>query len=371
MEPVTVPGSRPPAEPPAQPPAQMTHRQRFFAALGGQPVDRVPVFPLLMFLAADRAGMSYRDYATNGRAMAAAQLNVQRRFGLDAITSCSDAFRLSADLNGEMAYPENKAPYLLTPLVSSPSDVERLGHPDPLARGSRQADRVLAVAEMAGAAAGQIAVVGWVDMPFAEACSVCGVTQFMLLMTDDPATAHRLLAHLTELVIGFSLAQVEAGAEMIGAGDASASLISPAMYAEFALPYERQVSAAIHQAGVPVKLHVCGNTTRLLDLMVTSGADLYNVDHLVPFEKARAAYAASGKCFKGNLDPVAGVMQATPQECRAFADQCVAAADGTAYMLSAGCEIPAETPDETLDQFCAASGSAGRQGPRSCPGGLS
>ena len=39
----------------------MTDRERFMAALDNEPVDRVPVFPLLMFLAADRAGISYRE----------------------------------------------------------------------------------------------------------------------------------------------------------------------------------------------------------------------------------------------------------------------------------------------------------------------
>jgi uroporphyrinogen-III decarboxylase len=73
-----------------------------------------------------------------------------------------------------------------------------------------------------------------------------------------------------------------------------------------ALPYERQVCQAIHQAGSLVKLHVCGSTTCLLGQMATSGADLFNVDHLVP----------------------------------------------TRSMLSAGCEIPAATPDEVLRAFC-------------------
>jgi uroporphyrinogen-III decarboxylase len=65
----------------------MTHRERFMAALKGEATDRVPVFPLLMFFAVDRAGITYRDYATNGKALAEAQLLVQERFGLDAITS--------------------------------------------------------------------------------------------------------------------------------------------------------------------------------------------------------------------------------------------------------------------------------------------
>ena len=38
----------------------MTSKERCHAATNGQPADRVPVFPLLMFLAADRAGITYR-----------------------------------------------------------------------------------------------------------------------------------------------------------------------------------------------------------------------------------------------------------------------------------------------------------------------
>jgi MtaA/CmuA family methyltransferase len=173
-----------------------------------------------------------------------------------------------------------------------------------------------------------------------------------VLLMDDPSLAHRILERLTSIVIDFALAQVEAGANMIGAGDAATSLISPDMYSEFALPYEQEVCRAIHEAGGLVKLHVCGNTTHLLDKMATCGADLFNVDHLVPLTQARDVYGAHGICFKGNLDPVSHVMQATPDRCRALAHECIAIAQGTKYMLSAGCEIPAETPDEVFKAFC-------------------
>jgi len=330
----------------------MTHRQRFMAALDGTPLDRAPVFPLLMFLAADRAGLTYREYATDGRGLAEAQLLVQERFDLDAITVCSDAFRVPADLGGDMAYPEERTPYLRQPLVTTGADLDKLGHPDPTAKGSRMADRLLAVAELNRAVAGQVPVVGWVEMPFAEACSLCGLTEFMLLLMDEPALAHQVLAHATAINIEFALAQLQVGADMIGAGDAATSLIGAAMYAEFALPYEQQVCQAIHQAGGQVKLHVCGNTTHLLAQMATCGADLFNVDHLVPLDKARDAYTAQGKCYKGNLDPVSQIMQASPEHCQELAYGCLALAQGTHYMLSAGCEIPAATPDEVLRAFC-------------------
>ena len=216
------------------------------------------------------------------------------------------------------------------------------------------ADRVRAVEEMVHSAGEECLVVGWVDMPFAEACSLCGVSEFMLLLYDDPPLAHRLLSFLAEVVIDFSLAQLAAGAPMIGAGDAAASLVSAAMYREFALPYEQRVFAAIHGRGGLGKLHICGNTTQLLSAIVQSGADLFNVDHLVDFDAACAAYGAAGACFKGNLDPVGDILQASAESCEARALDRIRRASGRRYMLSAGCEIPAAVPDEVMKAFCAA-----------------
>ncbi len=332
----------------------MNSKARSLAAIHGQPVDHPPVFPLLMFLPADRLGIPYRTYATDGAALAEAQALAYRRYGVDAVTVCSDAFRLAADLGGEMVFPAEATPHLAAPLVRDAADIARLGRPDPTRAGSRQADRVLAARELARAVGEECLVLGWVDLPFAEACSLCGVSEFMLLLVDDPELAHRLLAQLTALVIDFALAQVEAGVPMIGAGDAAASLISAPMYREFALPYEQQVIAAIQARQALVKLHICGNTNALLDDIIRSGADLFNVDHLVSLERAAAVYGAAGKCYKGNLDPVADLLQATPDACRQRAQACLRTAHGTRYLLSAGCEIPAAVRDETLLAFCQA-----------------
>jgi len=332
----------------------MNSKERCLATIQGDPVDRVPVFPLLMSFSADRVGVSYRQFAADGHSMAEAQLKVRQTFGVDAITACSDAFRISADLDGEMIYPEDRPPYLAKPLVRSEHDLRNLKRPLRFRPECRMADRTLAVREMVQAAGDECLVLGWVDMPFAEACSVCGVSEFLVMLVDQPRLAHQLLDFLTEIVIDFCFMQVAAGAPVIGAGDAAASLISARMYREFALPYEQRVCAAVHQAGALIKLHICGKTAHLLTDMVFSGADLFNVDHLVEFSTAREVYTRAGRCFKGNLDPVMDMLQASPETCAQRSMECLRSAQGTRYMLSPGCEVPAAVTDEVFKALCEA-----------------
>ena len=330
----------------------MNSKERIIATISGEKADRVPVFPLLMSFAAKRIGSSYKDFALNGCVLAEAQLNIYERFCVDAITACSDAFRITADLGAEMVFPINSPPYCQKPLVSSLSDLKGLKYPDVSNRNTRMYDRAKGVGEMVKKVGKEAMVLGWVDMPFAEACSICGVQNMMLMLYDEPELAQAVLEFLTPIVIDFALIQIESGAPMIGAGDAAASLISPELYREFALPYEKRVCEAIHKKGAFVKLHICGNTTSLLKDMAECGADLFNVDHLVDLKLAAEYYSKKGLAFKGNINPISDMLQATPEECLNKALSCIKTAKGYNYILSGGCEIPAEVSDEVFIAFC-------------------
>jgi MtaA/CmuA family methyltransferase len=332
----------------------MTSKERCLAVLQGKSADRIPVFPLLMFMAANRTGMQYREYAGNGLAMAEAQINMFENYKVDAVTVCSDAFRLSADLGGDIEFPENQTPYLKRHLVAKRIDFENLKRPDPMKKGGRMRDRIESVESLVKNIGQRALVFGWVDMPFAEACDIAGISEFMMMMYNDPELAHEILQFLTDVVIDFSLAQLAMGAPIIGCGDAAASLISQENFVEFALPYEQQVTRAIKEAGGMSKLHICGNSMHILDELATNGADLFNVDHLVDFQKACEVYGKSNKAIKGNMDPVSDLLQASPEEAYVAAKKCIETAKGLSYFLSAGCEIPAEVPDEVYFAFAEA-----------------
>jgi MtaA/CmuA family methyltransferase len=305
-----------------------------------------------MAFASDRADVSYREFSTNGTVLAEAQLSVYERFHVDALTVASDTARLAADLGGKVIYPENQPPFVSSPILSNAAELKHLRRPDPARKGSRIADRLTALRMLVDAVGQDCLVLGWLNMPFAEACLACGLENFLMLLYDDPIAAHQILAFMQDCVIDYGLSQIETGAEMLGLGDSAASLLSPSLYREFALPYEQQVCEIFHDAGALIKLHICGDTDRLLQDMIDSGADLFNVDHMVDFDRACDVYSNAGVCFKGNLNPVTDFMGVTAEGCRHRCLGLLQKTRGYRYMLSAGCEMPAGVTNKVFDAFC-------------------
>jgi len=129
-------------------------------------------------------------------------------------------------------------------------------------------------------------------------------------------------------------------------GDAIASQVSPRLYRQFALPYEQRIFAAVHEMGALARLHICGNTTRILADMAESGADIIDVDWMVDMGQAAEAFG-SRAAVCGNQDPVAVMLNGTPAEVAAQVRSCVIAG-GPRCFSAAGCEIPDETPVENL-----------------------
>jgi len=147
--------------------------------------------------------------------------------------------------------------------------------------------------------------------------------------------------------LAFAKAQIDAGADILGMGDAAASLVGPQIYEEFVLPYERRIIDGIHEMGGRVRLHICGNTSKSLEAIGTLKADLVDLDFMVSVAAARAAMGPN-QVFTGNIDPVAVVRNGTPEGITAAIAQCHEEA-GQHYVVAAGCEIPRDTSHQNVE----------------------
>jgi MtaA/CmuA family methyltransferase len=165
-------------------------------------------------------------------------------------------------------------------------------------------------------------------------------------LLDDPDFIRDLFEFTTIQGIEFARAQVEAGADIIGVGDAAASLVGPALYDQYVWPYEKRMVDAIHEMGALARLHICGNVTDILEGMGTLGFDIVDIDSLAPFDKARHD-TGPDQILCGNIDPVRVLRNGTPDYVREETEICFNQARPN-YIVGAGCEVPRDTPEENF-----------------------
>lgn len=322
----------------------MNPYERVFARFQGLAVDRAPNFDIFMTYAAHFIRQPLSRYYQDFRVLCEANFAVQLAYDLDILQAISDPYREAADFGAEIDFPEDGLPLRRAPLLVDPASLSRLPRPLPEA-GARMSDRLEAVALMAEQAKGQVPVMGWVEGALAEAAVLRGFETVLTDTYDRPDWLAELLERCTEVAIDFAVAQVEAGADIIGLGDAVASQISPVLYRKVALPYEQRIFEAVHAAGALARLHICGNTGRILDDMAASGADIIDIDWIVDLKKAAAAFGEKAVC--GNFDPVAVMLRGTPDQ--VYRATLAGLEQGGERLFSAaGCEIPDGTPAENL-----------------------
>lgn len=202
-------------------------------------------------------------------------------YGTDVVTSA---------LGGTVLFPPKSEPWLEAPVIQDPGHVKRLVPPDPERDGLMP--RVLRCIDYLRAHSEYPVTFTDCQAPFSIAVSLCGVDTFCLWMYDYPAIAHELMDFCTEVLIDWVKVQkVHAGQELesgafpegvivprgfggVGMSDDDCTILSPAIYREFVVPYNSRV----YQAFGGGTLHYCGNAGQQIEnFRNTSGLTGLNV----------------------------------------------------------------------------------------------
>ncbi len=331
----------------------MTPKERIYAILKGGSYDRPAVTPIFMAWSANFIGRTYRDYYLDGDVLVQAQLVVNRAFNLDQISAISDPWREASAYGMEFEYPENGVGKPKEVLIKTQDDISKV-QPLDIENAERTKQRIESVRKMAAEVGQTHSVLGWVEGPMAEYADLRGVENTMMDLIDKPEIFIKAGRIIIQNAIVFAVAQVKAGADMVGIGDAVASLIAPNMYKEFILPLEQKLIAAVHEAGAAVKLHICGNIKNHISYMAQSGADIIEVDWVVPLAKA-GELVGPEVTLCGNFNPAGVLFEGSPQDVADAARQCLKAG-GDKFILMPGCEVPPATPEQNIRAFCPCDG---------------
>jgi MtaA/CmuA family methyltransferase len=325
----------------------MNGRERILAMIEGRPVDHLPLMPITMMFAADHAGVKYGPYASDYRVLVDAQMATARDYELDYVSCISDPAREATDCGADIQFFDDQPPAVneTNALLADKSVLDKLELPDPLG-GGRMHDRVRGAALFRERVGGEKLVEGWIEGPCAESADLRGINTLMLDFYDDPVFVRRLLDFTLEMGLRFARAQAEAGVELMGVGDAAASLIGPQLYHEFLWPYEKKLVDGLHAMGLRVRLHICGNTSRILEGIGRLGCEIVDLDYMVSVADARQAMGPD-QVLLGNLDPVRVLRDGTPASITAAIAECHRQA-GRRYIVGAGCEVPRTVSRENV-----------------------
>ncbi|MEW6741687.1 MAG: uroporphyrinogen decarboxylase family protein [Planctomycetota bacterium] len=335
----------------------MSGKERVFAMIAGKPIDRLPLMPITMMFAADQAGVKYGAYCSDHRVLVEAQMLTAEKFGFDHVSCISDPAREAHDCGAAVEFFADQPPAIVEreARLLDKAELLKLGLPDPLG-GGRMTDRVRAASLFRKRVRGERLIEGWIEGPCAEAADLRGLTQLMLDLFDDPPFVRDLFAFVVEMELRFARSQIEAGIDIMGIGDAAASLVGPSLYEEFVWPYEKRMVDGLHAMGCPVRLHICGQTRPLLAAMGRLGCEIVDLDYPSPLSEARAAMG-SGQVLLGNIHPVDVLRNGTPASVFAAIAECHRQAGG-GYIVGAGCEVPRDTAEANVlalrDYACAA-----------------
>jgi len=298
-----------------------------------------------MHFIARYAGGNYTGFASDYKFLVEANLRALEDFDIDMVGLISDPYRETSAFGARIEFIPEGVPRCHDLVVKSKEDVRNLIRPD-VYECERTLDRIRGAELLSNLTKGEVPIIGWIEGPMAEACDLAGIEQFMMMNMLDPDSSNLLLDKCVITAKDFAKAQIEAGCDIIGMGDAICSQIDPFTYETFVKERHREIIEFIHGLGAKVKIHICGDIKHLLPSMKDLDIDILDIDWQVD---PQYAFEIMGpdviRC--GNIDP-RFVLNKNPDEifsaCRLLCDQ----EQGHKFILSAGCEIIVNTPVENL-----------------------
>ncbi len=325
----------------------MTSRERFMAALKGEPVDRMPVISVCQhatYEQMEQLDAYWPDALHDAEQMARLAGGGYSQLGFDAVrapfcqTHEAEAFGAVLKEGGKTGLPSvMKHPYKLGDNVEFPADFLSRGRIPALLEAIRILKRDLG---------DKVIVMGGIIGPFSVASMLFEVTEFLMTAFKKPEQ----IAPYVEIGerAGTMLAQamIEAGADVICVEDmmASMDMISPKIYRTSAWePGKKQVEAI----SVPTIIHICGKLDPIIVDIAKTGCAGISVEPNVNVPLALEKFQAEGITTPliGAIDPVNTLFAGDIDKVKTETRECMAKGF---TMISPGCAVPPATRTDVL-----------------------
>jgi uroporphyrinogen decarboxylase len=324
----------------------MTSLERTFTTIRHGIPDRVPV-ALHNFLATIRyAGFPLAATLRDGEMLAEAQLKFWKDFRQDVIMLENGVIAEAAACGSVAAFSDEQPARIVEHVLAGGLEgIDRLEVPDPNTVFP-MCEVVKATRILAREVGKEVYIMGRADQgPVALAAALRGWETLIvdMMSNQQPELVQKLLDFCVKVQGRYMAALREAGAHGTATGEAGVDIIGPRLFRKFAHPQDCRLIPSVGSLDFPVALHICGDSTAILDDMISTGAQILELDYKTDMTTAKQKMR--GKCtFLGPVNPeliwagpTAEIQEATRQAIEILAP-------GGELILGAGCALGYNTP---------------------------
>ncbi|MFT6439478.1 MAG: uroporphyrinogen decarboxylase [Cycloclasticus pugetii] len=291
--------------------------------LRGEKTERTPVWMMRQagrylpeYRATRAQAGSFLDLCKNAELACEVTLQPLERYPMDAAILFSDILTIPDAMGLGLYFEEGEGPRFER-TVQTAADIDKLFVPDP----NQELQYVMnAVSTIKKGLNGAVPLIGFSGSPWTLACYMVegsgskNFAKIKRMMYDTPELMHRLLDIVSQSVISYLQAQIEAGAQIVMVFDTWGGNLSTKDYETFSLAYSRKISHALQATNpsVPRLLFTKGAGV-WLETMADAGYNGLGVDWTTDLKLARELTKDS-VVLQGNLDPTS--LYASPEKIR-------------------------------------------------------
>lgn len=324
----------------------MNGYQRTVNFVKGLPVDRPPFMPMTIEWVSKYENIPYPDFVYKPEVRANAYLDVCEKFNLDCVLPDTDFYEQLEDLGAKPVF-DGKG-YNAEPIIDDIDELPTLPKPT-FKIGTRMGNRLEIIKRIAAKVKGEKYIFGICIGPFTEFCNARKTEDALCDILTDEEQSMVAVNMFYENCSKFIDEQLKAGADGIQIVEPCCSLISPEIYERLILPLHKKLVAQIQKNGAFSRLHICGDTNKIVPLTLNTGTHILDVDWQVKLDKVQQ-HLTKEQVFCGNLDPSGDVLMGKPDS---FKDKVKTMYEKANHriIIAAGCDVPPDTSVENLKAF--------------------
>jgi len=335
----------------------MTPVERAEGLARGESVDRLPISLFYKAPGHSLLGWTRRREQADAHALVEVQKRYYEVFGCDSVSVSYGLHGMAVAFGARMSDPDHQPLSILEPPVRDIGDLSLLDldrvtvETDPTAKMCYEAALILREELGHEVRCGM----GFPGV-FTAASGLVGTERLLKSVFRNPEQARALLSFVTEALLQLSGPFVQEGFGLMVADPvASGTMISKRAFREYVLPYSRRFVDGCKKHGpAPVRCHICGNTTEILDDIVECGYGSVSLDNVVDLTVAKERIGGRVHLL-GNVDPVDILFQGSPAQVKESVRECFRKAwdSPCGYTIGIGCDASYGTPLENALAYMA------------------